>query len=243
MGDTRFSGYGGAARWLPLAVIVVVASIGTFAFRDHLGFAALSENREALIAFRDANFAATALVFLAAYTAIVAFSLPGATVATLTGGFLFGLFPGAVFNLVSATAGAVLVFLAVRAGLGDRLTARMDAGGERVRAFRDALRDNEFTVLFSIRLIPLVPFFVANLVPALVGMRLSNFAAATFLGIIPGCIVYTWVGVGLGEVLARGETPDLGIIFEPYILGPLVGLAILAALPMLLKVWKGRVAE
>jgi len=90
-------------------------------------------------------------------------------------------------------------------------------------------------VLFLIRLVPAVPFFVANIIPALVGVPVSRFVVTTFFGIIPGGVVFTWVGAGLGEVFARGETPDLGIIFEPHILGPILGLCVLAALPMLVK--------
>jgi uncharacterized membrane protein YdjX (TVP38/TMEM64 family) len=89
-------------------------------------------------------------------------------------------------------------------------------------------------------LIPVVPFFVANLVPALVGVALLPFAVTTFLGIIPGALVYTSVGAGLGEVLDRGETPDLGIIFTPAILLPILGLAALAALPIVLKALRGK---
>ena len=88
------------------------------------------------------------------------------------------------------------------------------------------------------RSVPAFPFFVANLVPAMVGTRLSRFAWTTFVGIIPGGVVYTWVGSGLGEVFARGETPNLGIIFEPAILGPILALCALSALPILLKVIK-----
>ena len=95
-------------------------------------------------------------------------------------------------------------------------------------------------VLFLIRLVPAVPFFVANVVPALVGVPLFRFAVTTFLGIIPGAVVYTSVGAGLGEVFARGETPDLGIIFEPRILLPILGLCALAALPIILKAVRGK---
>lgn len=226
---------GGLARRLPLIAILAVAAVGAFTLREHLSFQALAENRETLLAFRDANYAATALAFVAAYVVIVAFSLPGATVATLTGGFLFGLFPGALFNVTAATLGATAIFLAARMGAGDRLAARLDASEGRVGKLRDALRQNELSVLFLIRLVPAVPFFVANLLPALVGVRLSRFVFTTFFGIIPGGVVYTWVGAGLGEVFARGETPDLGLIFEPQILGPLLALCVLAALPILLK--------
>jgi uncharacterized membrane protein YdjX (TVP38/TMEM64 family) len=118
------------------------------------------------------------------------------------------------------------------------MAARMDAGDGRIKRLKTRLDENQFSVLFMIRLVPVVPFFVANLLPAFVGMRLSSFAAATFLGIIPGGLVLTWVGVGLGEVFARGESPDLGLLFEPHVLGPILGLAALAALPMLLRAFR-----
>lgn len=235
MTDMTETPKGALVRRLPLIAILVVAALGAVTLRDQLSFAALAEHREALIGFRDANYTGTVLAFVAAYVAIVAFSLPGATVATLAGGFLFGVFPGVLFNVSAATIGAVLIFLAARWGLGDRLAARIDAGEGRIKRLREGLRENELSVLFLIRLVPAVPFFAANLLPALVGVRLDRFALTTFFGIMPGALVYTWVGAGLGEVFARGETPDLGIIFEPQILGPLLGLAALAALPMVLK--------
>jgi uncharacterized membrane protein YdjX (TVP38/TMEM64 family) len=77
--------------------------LGWWLLRDYLSFSALAENREALIAFRDANYIGTVAVFIAVYALIVAFSLPGATIATLTGGFLFATFPGALFNIAAAT--------------------------------------------------------------------------------------------------------------------------------------------
>jgi uncharacterized membrane protein YdjX (TVP38/TMEM64 family) len=224
-----------ALRFLPLAAIAAVALSGAVLLGDRLSFDALADNRESLLAFRDSNYALAALGFVAAYVGIVAFSLPGATVATLTGGFLFGLFPGVLFNVAGATMGAALIFTAARMGLGERLSARLDASEGRVKRLREGLRANEIPALLLLRLVPAVPFFVANLLPALVGVRLVPFVWTTFVGIMPGALVYTSVGSGLGEVLARGETPDLGLIFEPHILAPLLGLAALAALPIALK--------
>lgn len=226
-------------RHLPLAAIAAVALAGAVLLRDQLTFSALAENREALIAFRDANYLATVAAFMAAYVVIVAFSLPGATVATLTGGFLFATFPGVLFNVAAATVGAVLIFLAARMGLGERLAARMDASEGAVKRIKAGIDANQWEMLFVMRLVPVVPFFVANLIPSFVGVRLSRFAITTFLGIIPGALVYTSVGAGLGEVFARGETPDLGIIFEPHILLPILGLAALAVLPMALRAMRG----
>ena len=227
-------------RRLPLIAILVVALIGAFLLRDVLTFETLREQRETLLAFRDANYLLTVAVFILAYVTIVAFSLPGATIATLTGGFLFATFPGVLFNVTGATLGAICIFLAARWGLGERLAARMEASEGSVKRIKDGIDENQWSMLFLILLVPAVPFFVANLVPALVGVPLSRFAISTFFGIIPGALVYTSVGAGLGEVFARGETPDLGIIFTPPILLPILGLSLLAALPILIKALRGR---
>ncbi len=225
----------GLGRKLPILIILLAAIAGFFFLRDYLSFDVLSENRAALLAFRDDHFVLAAAVFMLAYTLIVAFSLPGATIATLTGGFLFGLFPGALFNVLAATMGAICIFMAARAGFGAQFAESLKSRGGAVARLQEGLKENEWSVLMMMRLVPVVPFFVANLVPAFMGVKLNRFAITTFLGIIPGGVVYTSVGAGLGEVFARGEAPDLGIIFAPHILGPILGLAALSALPMLLK--------
>ncbi|ROU02596.1 TVP38/TMEM64 family protein [Histidinibacterium lentulum] len=225
---------------LPLLAVLAAAILGAVFLRDVISFETLAENRERLIAFRDAHYLPTVLAFMGAYVAIVAFSLPGATVATLTGGFLFATFPGALINVTAATIGAMGIFLAARWGLGERLSARMDASEGMVKRIKAGIDENQWSMLFLIRLVPAVPFFVANLVPAFMGVPLWRFAVTTFLGIIPGAVVFTSVGAGLGEVFARGETPDLGILFEPRVIWPIVGLCVLAALPILLKAVRGR---
>ncbi len=228
------------ARRLPLIAILIVALIGAFTLRDYLSFEALAENRENLLGFRDANYFLTVTVFIAAYIVIVAFSLPGATIATLTGGFLFATFPGALFNVTAATIGATAIFLAARWGFGEALGRKLEASDGAVKKIKDGIDENQWSMLFLIRLVPAVPFFVANLVPAFLEVPLYRYVISTFFGIIPGGIVYTSVGAGLGEVFARGETPNLGIIFEPHILLPILGLAFLAALPILLKFLPGK---
>ena len=222
-------------RHLPLVAILGAAVLGVFAFRDLLTFDTLARHRDTLIDWRDAHYLWAILGFFAAYAAIVALSVPGATIATLAGGFMFGIFPGVLYNVGAATLGAVTVFLAARAGLGADVSTRIAAGDGAAARLQAALRDNQWSVLLMMRLVPVVPFFLANLVPAFAGIRLWPFALTTFLGIIPGGLVLTSVGAGLGEVFARGETPDLGIIFSVPVLVPLLGLAALSALQMLLK--------
>ena len=231
---------GGLAKRLPLFIILVVAAAGAFTLRDYLSFQALADNREALIAFRDGNYLLTVLVFMVAYIAIVAFSLPGATIATLAGGFLFSTFPGFLFIVVAATVGATAIFLAARMGFGEKLGARLEASEGPIKAIKDGIDENQWSMLFLIRLVPAVPFFVANLLPAFLEVPLRRYVISTFLGIIPGTVVYTSVGAGLGEVFAAGETPNLGIIFEPHVLLPILGLCALAALPIVIKAVRGK---
>jgi uncharacterized membrane protein YdjX (TVP38/TMEM64 family) len=227
-------------RNLPLIAIGVGAGLGWWLLGDRLSFQTLADNREALIALRDAHYAVAVLGFVAVYTLLVAFSLPGATIATLTGGFLFATFPGALFNITGATLGATAIFLAARTGIGARLGARLEGSEGLVKRIKDGIDENQWSMLFLMRLLPVVPFFVANLIPAFLEVPLRRFVISTFFGIMPGAVVYTSVGAGLSEVFARGETPNLGIIFEPQILLPLLGLSALALLPVVIKAVRGR---
>ncbi len=232
-------------RRSPWRVLLVLAILGvavgvTYTFGDRLGYETLRDNRETLLAFRDANYALTALAFILAYILIILFAIPGALVASLTGGFLFGLFPGALFNLGSAAVGSILIFLAVRWGLGARMAARMEMSDGKMHRFKKAIDENAFSAVLTVRLIPVIPFFATNIAAALLGMRLAPFAAATCLGIIPGGVIYTWVGAGLGEVFARGDTPNLAIILEWPVLGPLLGLAALSAMPTVIRLMRRR---
>lgn len=222
-------------RHLPLFLIVLVALVGALTLREHLSFDTLRDNRDALLAYRDSNFFGLAAIFVCIYILIVTFSLPGAAVASVTGGFLFGLTAGTALNVVSATIGACAIFLAARWGLGETLTKKLETSEGTIKKLKGGLRENEISVLFLLRLVPAVPFFVANLLPALVGVRFVNFLFTTALGIIPGAIVFTWIGVGLGEVFDRGENPDLSLLWEPHIIGPILGLAVLAVIPIGVK--------
>ena len=230
------------SRKLPILLILASAIAGAVFLRDQFSFAALAENRAALLAFRDAHFIWASLGFIGAYFVIVGLSLPGATVATLTGGFLFGMFPGTAYNVIGASLGAVAVFMAARAGFGADVAAKVQSGGGAAARLQSALQKNEWSALLIMRLVPALPFFVANLIPAFIGARLDRYAITTVVGIIPGALVFTSIGAGLGDVFARGETPDLGVIFTPPVLLPLLGLAALALLPVVIKALRGKEA-
>ncbi|HYD98776.1 MAG TPA: TVP38/TMEM64 family protein [Alphaproteobacteria bacterium] len=223
----------GWRRWLPLAALAL--GLGAFLAlggRHWLSFQALGAHHAALSDFVGQHRAAAVAGFVGVYFLATALSVPGATVLTLAGGLLFGTWLGGAAVVVGATAGAVAVFLAARTAFSGLLR---DRAGPWLDRFAEGFREGALSYLLALRLAPVFPFFVVNLVPAFLDVRLRDFALSTFLGIIPGCFVYAGVGSGIGAVLARGETPDLGIVLDPAVLLPLAGLAALALLPALLR--------
>ncbi|MBL4807002.1 MAG: TVP38/TMEM64 family protein [Rhodobacteraceae bacterium] len=226
-------------RFAPLVVIILGAIFVYAKFGDYLSFEALSENRDSLIAWRDSNYVLAVAVFMLVYIAAVSFSLPGGLFLSLGGGFLFGAVAGTFMVVIAATIGATAIFLAAKTGLGDSLHTKLTKNGDGILAkMEKGLRENEISYLFIMRLVPAVPFFIANLAPAFLGVSLRNYLITTFFGIMPGTAVFVWVGSGLGEVFAQGGTPNLGIIFEWQILGPILALSALSSLPIILKYFR-----
>lgn len=224
-------------RFAPLAVIGIGAVLGYIFLGDYLSFDTLKENRETLLAWRDQNFVLAALTFMAIYIAVVAFSLPGATPMTLTGGFLFGLVTGTLLTITAATIGAACIFLAARTSLGASMKER---AGPWMEKFEKGFQENQISFLFLLRLVPAVPFFIANLLPAFFGVKLITYVWTTFFGILPGSAVYTSVGTGLGELFDRGEELSLNVFADPMVWGPFVGLIALALLPIIIKAVRGK---
>lgn len=223
---------GGWQRFLPILVIVAGAITAFVLGRDYLSFQGLADNYQALTDWRDQNFLMAMVICMAVYVLAVAFSVPGAVWLTLVVGFLFGTVLGSVMVVVAATIGAMGIFLAARTALGDSLRSRAGAWVEKME---DGFRRDEVSYLLIMRLVPVMPFFIANLAPAFLGARTFTYFWTTLIGIIPGTVVYVSIGAGLGSQLASGTAPDLGVIFEWHVLGPLLGLAGLAALPLVLK--------
>lgn len=225
---------GGLARRIaPVAAILLgIAAFFALDLDSYVTFDAIRQNREWLIAQVDGNALLAALVFIAAYAAIVAFSLPGATVLSITGGFLFGQWFGTMWNVFAATFGATLLFLAAQTAFGDLLQKK---AGPWLHRLEEGFRENALSYLLVMRLVPIFPFFVVNLVPAFLGVPLRTFVVATFFGIIPGALVYTSVGVGLGSVFESGGDLTVKGIVTPQILLALAGLAALALIPVLYK--------
>lgn len=224
--------------YLPLAIIGIILGVSIYFDLHHLiSFEVLKENRNELTTWVQQNFFLACLIFMLIYTVSVAVSLPGATFLTITGGFLFGVVTGSVLVVFSATLGATCIFLAVRTAFAEALAKKADGW---IKKMEDGFQKNSFNYLLSIRLIPVFPFWIVNIVPALLGMKLRSYVLATVIGIIPGSVVYVLVGNGLGVVIDQGENPNLGIILQIEVLAPLLGLAVLSLLPVLYKSIKNR---
>jgi uncharacterized membrane protein YdjX (TVP38/TMEM64 family) len=217
--------------WIGLGLLALVAGLRLAGAEDQLSVEMLAQHRAALDALVARNLPLAALTYLAVYVAVVALSLPGAVVLTLAGGFLFGALAGTALAVTGATIGATLVFLLARRLFG---ADALDRLGPRAQALGAAIRRNAASYLLVLRLVPLFPFVLVNLVPALVGVRLAVQVATTALGILPGTAVFSLAGAGLGEVLARGEAFDARAVLTPQILAALIGLAALslAAIPL-----------
>ncbi len=210
--------------WLAAAVALVLA-LRWAGVGDWLTLDTLRTHRGALTGWVAANFAAAAVSYVAVYVAAVALSVPGAVFLTLAGGFLFGAVLGTLLTTIGATIGAILVFLLARAIFG---AAALDRFGPRAARLAEGIRRNAWSYLVVLRLVPLFPFFLVNLVPAFVGVRLGVHALTTFVGILPATAVFSLSGAGLGSVLDAGGALDLRSILTPQILGALVGLAVLS---------------
>jgi len=223
-----------ARRLLPLGLLVAAWIVFMLAggYR-YLSFSALAQNRDWLCGLVQQWGILAAFVYIMVYAMLVALSVPGAAILTIAGGFLFGTWMGGLCAVIGATLGATAIFLAARGGLGGlaqragRFAGKLDAG----------FRADAFNYLLVLRLVPIFPFWLVNLVPALVGVRLPTYVLATFLGIVPATFIYASLGNGLGSLV---EEPDLAIIFKPSLLVPIAGLALLALVPVGYKHWRSK---
>ena len=211
-----------------LAVAVVLAS----GLADHLSLVELKARRDQLQGFVALHPALSFGLYILIYIAVVSLSLPGALVMTLSGGFLFGPWLGAAAASSGASLGAAVIFLVCRSAVGDNLRGK---AGSTIAKIEEGVRRDAFSYILTLRLIPVMPFWLVNLAAGFVNIPLRTFLAATVLGILPGSLVYSGLGAGLGEVFASGQEPNLGVIFEPHVLLPLVGLGLLSLLPVVLR--------
>jgi len=214
----------------------IAVGIGLFLYFDlgrFLSLESLKANRDHLLAFTEDNYTAAVGLFILLYIAVTGLSLPGATILTLAGGFVFGAVPATLYVNIGATTGATLAFLAARYVLRDWVEQKF---GKWLEPLQQGFAKNAFSYLLTLRLIPLFPFFVVNLVSGLTRVNVGTYVAATALGIIPGSFVYAYAGRQLGTINSLKE------IASPQVLGAFVLLGAFALAPLLYKKLSARSA-
>lgn len=226
------------ARFLPiLAIAAALALAVAFRLHERLSLDTLYAQAQTLDALVTHNLAVALALFVLIYAATVTISLPIGTGLTLAGGFLFGGWLGGAGAWIGATVGATLIFIAARTAFGDALRTRAGSWLEKLSA---GFRDNAFTYLLILRLTPVAPFFVVNIAPAFLNVKLRDYVLATLIGIVPGTFVYAAVGAALKSALATGATTEPGeaaraIFSSPTVYGPILGLIALSLIPLALK--------
>jgi uncharacterized membrane protein YdjX (TVP38/TMEM64 family) len=245
---------GVARRLLPLAAVLIFAFVAYLLAGDSgISLESLVRHRDTIDAFVDQHQFLSVIAFIGIYIVTVGFSLPGATFLTVAGGFLFGFVTGAIAAAIGATVGATLIFLVARTALGEPLLRR---AGPRARQIAKGFRDEAFSYLLFLRLVPVFPFFLVNLVPAFAGVRLKPFVAATAIGVLPAAVVFTLAGMGLDSVIAAQKNAyhqcmasgeytcrmvfDASDVLTPQMIVALVALGMLALMPVFVKRWRAR---
>lgn len=225
----------GSGRTGKIAIVLVFAvAMAAFFLLDlkqYLSLETLKSNRDQLLDFTQDHYTAAVTLFLLAYVVQTLFSLPGAAILTLTGGFLFGSLLGTLYVNVGATVGATLAFLAARYVLRDWVEQKF---GHRLGALQQGFAQNAFHYLLTLRLIPIFPFFLINLLSGLTRISVGTYVAATSLGIIPGSFVYAFAGRQLGTINSLKEIASPNVILAFTLLG------LLALVPILYKKISGR---
>ena len=241
-------------RWLPLAVVVLLAVLVlSMGWHRLLSLETLVANRARIDAFVTAHQLAALALYIVLYIVVVALSVPGAALLTLTGGFLFGTLVGGSAAIVGSATGAVIIFLIARSAAGEFLLRR---AGPLAAKLAEGFRADAFNYLLFLRLVPAFPFWLVNLAAALFAVPTATFIAATVIGIVPAGFVFAFAGAGLDSVisaqaaaykacLGAGGTAcrldfDPRHVLTPELLAALGALAVLALVPVLVKRWRSR---
>lgn len=224
-------------RFFPLILIIILFSIAhKYKISDYLTYATLKQYHIQLANWVNSHFILAIIIFSLCYILIVAASIPGATIGTLIGGFLFGSILGTFIIVVSATIGATCLFLAVKLALGEYITKKI---GSKVKFMERHFHKHSFYYLLSLRLLPIAPFFLINLAAGIFAVPFKNFFFATFFGIIPGTFVYANVGASLNSVFMHsGNELNPGSFLNLQIIIAFALLGVISIIPALIKQYR-----
>lgn len=218
----------------PLILIVFVSAValGVWAFGDELTLTNLAARETSFRQFQADYPVFVYLAAFAVYVAVTGFSLPGAAPMTLLFGWLFGFWRGLFLVSFGATAGATVAFLFSRYLLRDAVTRRF---GARLNSFNEALRREGAYYLFTLRLIPVVPFFVINAVMGLTPIRVRTFWWVSQLGMLPGTAVYVYAGASVPRLQTLAEKGISAIFTPTQITQILVAFVLLGFFPLIVR--------
>lgn len=252
---------GGLKRLLPLVVLAAIMALGyTMGWHKYLSFKTIGVNYDFLKSYIDQHFVLALAAFMAIYIAAVALSAPGGLILTLAGGLLFGWKVGIPATVVAATIGASILFLIARSSFGETLAAK---AGPALEKFREGFNKNALSYLLFLRLVPIFPFVLVNIAPALLGVPFRTYVTGTLFGIIPGTAAFSVAGAGLGSVVeaqnkvyqdclaANPSNPDVACpytidtsaLLTKELLVAFALLGVVALIPVALKFLRGRHAQ
>lgn len=205
-------------------VVGAIAIIKFFGLESYLNLESLKENKQQLAFFIENNFLATTIIYVFIYLVAVALSLPGATILTLGGGFMYSSFLGTwtgtlvavLFINIGATGGAISVFVLVRYLIGTKIQEKYS---NQLSAFNKEIEEYGTNYFLIVRFIPVFPFFLINILAGLTTVKLSTFACTTSLGIIPGSMVYAYAGSALNEIDSLDGIMNAKVIMAFILLG------------------------
>jgi uncharacterized membrane protein YdjX (TVP38/TMEM64 family) len=217
-------------RFLPVTIFgAIIVTIYLTGLIDLISLDTIKDQRLYLLDLVSKSPVLSVIAFMGLYISTVALSLPIASLLTLLGGFLFGVPLAATVIVTSATIGASIIFLLARTAIGETLR---DKAGPFYKKVESNMKQNAFQYMLFIRLVPVLPFFVANILPALFNVKFRDFVITTFIGIIPGTVVYTNIGRELGTITSLSD------LISPQTLGAFMLLGLFALLPTFIKLAK-----
>ena len=212
-----------------LAIALLVAVFFAFDLGQYLSFEYLKSRQLALETYHADHQLITIAVYMAVYILVAALSLPGAAVMTLAGGAIFGFWFGLILVSFASTIGATCAFLAARFLLKDTVQSRF---GDRLKAINEGIEKDGAFYLFTLRLVPIFPFFVINLVMGLTPIRVGVFYIVSQIGMLAGTAVYVNAGTQLAQIDSLSGILSPGLIFSFVLLGifPLIAKKITAVI-------------
>ena len=236
-----------AVRLLPLMAIAGLAiAFFSLGWNRYLSMEMIREHGLGLEAYARNHFWIALIAFIAVYAAATASTIPGPVFLTLLGGMMFGPWVGALAQATGATIGSVIIYMVYRTAIGTWLREKFAADAGFMDRLARGVDRNAFVTLFTLRVIPSVPFVLINATAGMIAAPLRPYILATFIGLLPSTFIYTSIGAGLGDMIRGGEHVDLSLLVSRFF-WPLMGVVFLSLLlPLGLKlgqVWRRRHME